>query len=258
MLRDEVPGDGVPRAREERRGDEERDRLPAPQREPNVVEREHEGPVERVLPRQLLRAHEARAEGVEGDLARGEEELAREGLQQAQLEVARDVGVDAVPPLVLVVLAMVQLEHHRVRHADAAVDEHRQQVVSELAAEGAVVRHFVHGEEERVREDGRHVQAREVRRPRPLERRDGEAEDDGEEGDAVVLSERLRLHELVDFLAVLGHELLAPVHVRLRLVAPNEVLTAARLGVRLRHGALLELALEAVQMQRAAGHVVTA
>jgi hypothetical protein len=115
VLRDEVPRARVQAAREEAAHDQVRDRAPPERAHEERVERELEGQVERVPERGALRADEARAERVEEDLEGREEGLARDVVEQRELERGGQVRVDAVLAEVLVVLDVVRLARRQRR-----------------------------------------------------------------------------------------------------------------------------------------------
>lgn len=72
-----------------------------------------------------------------------EKRLARDVVQHDRLPLARQIGIDPIFAQKLVVLDMIPLERHGIRHADRNVGDHRQQLVRQDPLEREVVCDFV-------------------------------------------------------------------------------------------------------------------
>eukprot|EP00964_Phaeocystis_antarctica_P066106 scaffold39923_cov64-Phaeocystis_antarctica.AAC.1 len=103
---------------------------------------------------EVLRLDEHRPQRVRQDLAAAPDRLQHGAAHVLALEARRDVGVDPVDALPLVVLEVVAAEGDAVGDADGPVGHHCEQSVRLRALEEEVVRQLVDREEERLRDGG--------------------------------------------------------------------------------------------------------
>jgi len=125
--------------------------------------------------RDLLLLDEHRAQRVGEDLAACPHDLGHWAAHDLALEERRDVSVDAVDSLELVVLEVVAAEGNRVGDPDREVGDEGEVAVVHGRLEEQVVRKLVDGEEERLRDRGaKDVGHEHVGNPREVLRRDRE------------------------------------------------------------------------------------
>ncbi|KAI3487047.1 hypothetical protein L1887_49083 [Cichorium endivia] len=187
------------------------------------------GHVEGVPDRRSLRSNEPRSQRVKENLERGKERLTEHVAQHHTLELRGQVRIRAVLTEVLVVLEVVRLERHCIRHANRTVDKDRPESVGAQAAEGKVVRDLVDGQEHVLVRRTAHGIRDEQKLPRKrMQRRvlgqiHRQAELEQQHGERDVLGERLVAHEPSHLGMRLedGH---APRAVRLLGVHPEKVL----------------------------------
>ena len=141
--------------REERSAGEVEHRAPAERVQDRAVEQRLHHEVAQLDARHRLRVDEERTERVEDWLEEEPEQLGGGGAEEARLEARRDVDVERVVALVLVVLRVVLLEERRVRDAERHVREDAERAVQRRPArpERLVVRDLVDGERQRVVDD---------------------------------------------------------------------------------------------------------
>ena len=213
-------------AGEEDAEDEVEERFLLPQRVNVHVKCDLRRPVHQVRARDVLRLDEHGPQRVGQDLAAAPDGFGERATDELALEPRRDVRVDAVDALVLVVLEVVAPEGHAVGDADRKVGDHRKIAVGLRTLEEEVVRELMDRQEERLRDRRTDdVRDREVRWPRELLRRPREPNlRDDEQKEADVLGFPLGTHEL-GHLRVRLLDLLAPRRMWLLLVVPKEVVT---------------------------------
>lgn len=148
VLGDEVAGERVQAAGQERREHEVQQRLRAQRAQHHGVEGELGGDVEGRDPGEGHAVHGHGPQGVEEDLEGAEEGLAEDGVEEDGLEGGGQVGVEPVDAQRLVVGQVVGAEGGAVGDADGQVREDGEQAVRGGRAEGEVVADLVDGEEE--------------------------------------------------------------------------------------------------------------
>lgn len=123
MLRKEVSGTWVKRARHEITRKEVKDWPHAKVVNHRCIKRENNGPVQRVPFGKLLLLDHHGANSIEDDLADCEENFAQHVGQEDTFKFGGEIGVDALQTLVLVVLQVIALECGGVRNCDRKVGE---------------------------------------------------------------------------------------------------------------------------------------
>lgn len=116
VLRDEVTGERVQGASEERGEDEVEERIDATRSVDNIVEGRLNSDVQEVDASERHAVDEHRAEGVEEDLECAEEGLPEDGVKEHGFKSGREVGIQAIDAKGLVVGEMIGLWCGQYRH----------------------------------------------------------------------------------------------------------------------------------------------
>eukprot|EP00962_Isochrysis_galbana_P014289 scaffold4087_cov96-Isochrysis_galbana.AAC.2 len=145
-----MAGAGVEPARQEDAQDHVRQRPPPEEVKDDQIEPDLCYPVVDVHTRQLLRLDEDGPERVGEDLAAGPERLGDWTADEFALQPRRDVCVDAVHALELVVIQVVAPERDGVRNPDGPVGHKGEEPVVQRRLEEEVVRELVDREKERL------------------------------------------------------------------------------------------------------------
>jgi len=148
VLRDEMGCTWVKAASKEAAGDEVYEDVPAPKVEQEIVEGDLCNNVANEPSCRFLCPNKARTKCVEENLEGAEEDLAEDIIEAEELCAGRQVGVDSVLALELVVLDVVRFEQRTVRNADRQIGDDGKGLVELDILEGQVVGNLVNGEEE--------------------------------------------------------------------------------------------------------------
>lgn len=150
MLRDEVASARVEPARQEDAEHHVSQRPPPEELQDDQIEPDLRDPVVDVHARELLWLDEDGSERVCQNLAAGPDGLGERPADDLALQPRRDVGVDAVDALELMVVQVVPAKRDGIRNANGPVGHKREETVVQRRLEEEVVGQLVDRKEERL------------------------------------------------------------------------------------------------------------